>query len=179
MKKPIRVKVAGFTGTGGTQKLAKEDLDRQLTEALTGSYEPILVQWRETTFLACRDPQGGWKQYQFNDGRLRVVCIFADTEREKVEDHLRYHAAQIAWDGEIEEPAVLTQASRDTREQFASWARWQRRYRQLRRALEAKGYDKDEADKAARLILDGIRRPEDEGLRTVEDETAECAAAMA
>src|SRR5262249_5869337 len=125
MKKPNHIKFAAFVGTGRTKKLAKEDLDRQLT----GSYEPILVQWRETTFLASRDPQGGWKQYQLNDGRLRVICMSTAT---KVEDHLRYHAAQIAWDGEIEEPEVLAQASKDTREGFASWAQWQRRYRQIR-----------------------------------------------
>lgn len=170
MKKPNRIKFADFTGTGRTKKLAKEDLDRQLTEALTGSYEPILIQWRETTFLATRDPQEGWRQYELAEGRLRPICTFNNKDRADIEDCLRHHVAQIEWDGEIEEPAVLAKASQNIREQFASWARWQRRYRQLRQALEAKGYDKDEADRAAQRILDGSRRPEDFGLRTVETE---------
>jgi len=170
MTKAIRIQFAGFVGTGRTKKLAKEEFDRQLTEALTGSYAPILIQWRETTFLAIRDLQEGWRQYELAEGRLRPVCTFSNKDRAYIEDCLRHHAAQIEWNGEIEEPAVLTQASKDTREQFASWARWQRRYRQLRQALETKGYDKDEANRAAQQILDGSRHPEDYGLLTVEAE---------
>jgi hypothetical protein len=179
MKKAIRIQFAGFVGTGRTKKLAKEELARQLTEALTGSYAPILIQWRETTFLAARDLQEGWRQYEFAEGRLRPICTFSNKDRAYIEDCLRHHAAQIEWNGEIEEPAVLAKASQNVREQFASWAQWQRRYRQFRQALEAKGYERDEADKAARSILDGIRRPEEYGLRTVEAETAERVTATA
>jgi hypothetical protein len=95
--------------------------------------------------------------------RRSPVATWSDRlARADVERSLRLELARATWDGaEEESPFIL---DKEDRAEFASWVRWQKRWRFYRDALVVRGKDGFEAGCIAHDLAGGMRRPSDEGV---------------
>jgi hypothetical protein len=155
-------------GVGRTAAAAKKDALAQAERALTGSYDPVYLQFRGEARLAIRQP-GAWMTWSLERGCPTTTWSDRWT-RAHVERSLRLDLARATWDGaEEESPIVL---DKEDQAELGSWARWQKRWRFYQGALVARGKDVRKAGELAHELAGGMRRPEDEGVEAYPGEHA-------
>lgn len=133
MTKHVTVNYCGMEGSGRSVTEAKKDAARKLEQAVSGSYEPILLSCRRYAVLVYRKPLG-WDYCTVADetGFRTSLCAGSyDDNKQFIMDAARWHLAQLAWlpaDGLEAPDMVLMDMPRHQRE-FRSWAEFQLRYR--------------------------------------------------
>lgn len=158
-------RIGDIVATARTKKGARDEAFAMAEEALTGSYAPILLEYRGHQKLIVRTPQG-WEEWRFG------LCYprhqrDAGLPRTEVERSTRLELAQLAWDG-IEETSEILR-NPEERQEFARWVQWQRRYRVFRGRLLALGNGERRAGLVAQELASGLAWAGDHGLEPDRD----------
>lgn len=138
------------TAQGATQ----EEADAALLEMIRGRFRgistPLSLQFRGSTLLLWRDGDT-WVYGPLYDRPFPTgMTIGSWTSRDTVEKVARRHLAEIGWDEQEEVSPIIL--SREDQQQFADWARKEKRHRWLYRELFKKGW----LDQEAHHILCGF-----------------------
>jgi|SRR5947207_4711905 len=132
-----RANIGGVVeATGDDAEATVKRLKTLIERAFEGDYSPRIVMfrgylgisWRTTHMWAYKitDPEGLLK----SEGTLTPLrgCSSYPVEDE-IHKHLRSDMAQRAWNGEEEQSPIIE--DKEDQKAFISWARWQKRYKQL------------------------------------------------
>ena len=135
----MRITYDGMDGTGRTLTDARRDAAHKIAQALSGTYDPVLLPLPDgDIMLGFRTPTEGWSYWFWRDGRLSGGCLCALTTREDLERRMRRHAAQSTEDSRyLEHPTCTAEDKRD----FDEYRAWQQRYQ----AAKAMGLTDSEA----------------------------------
>jgi hypothetical protein len=135
----MRITYHGMHGAGRTLTEARRDAAQKIEQALSGTYDPVLLPLPDgDIMLGFRTPAEGWSYWFWRDGRLSGGCLCALTTREELERRMRRHAAQSTEDSRyLEHPTCTEQDKRD----FDEYRAWQQRYA----AAQAQGLSDSEA----------------------------------
>ena len=111
----MRITYDGMDGTGRTLTDARRDAAHKIEQALSGTYDPVLLPLPDgDIMLGFRTPTEGWSYWFWRDGRLSGGCLCALTTREELERRMRRHAAQSTEDSRyLEHPTCTEQDKRD------------------------------------------------------------------
>jgi hypothetical protein len=142
--KKVRVTYYGVEGEGRNVTEARRDAGRKIEAAMTGSYEPIVVAWRDHVILVTREP-GGWStpiivdEEGPRDGRIYSPPD-CKSEKEAIIE-AQAHIAKLGWKPEdgAEPPPFLTDKA--ARADHRTWVEFQMRYREAK----ANGMDSENA----------------------------------
>jgi hypothetical protein len=124
-------------GTGANHKEALADLDRNVDWACGHNHTHVEVRFGRV-LIASPTPQGYTSRIVPSNvltdhGHVVVsVCFYGQMDGEEVMEGLRLHAAQLAWNHEVNDDKHLGLSglgSDDRREVLRSWIRFQRLYR--------------------------------------------------
>jgi len=136
--KKITLEYCGWESSGKTVAEAKQTAAREIKAALQGSYDPILMSWRDHTILCWRTPHG-WNSRIIRD-ELGIRCngvlygsgYNGQTEHECARQ-ARLQLAQLTWKAEdgTEPPQIVQHTGLE--KEFASWAEFQYRYQDARK----------------------------------------------
>lgn len=134
--KAFTFEIGGFSASARTLKKARELVDRDITKATEGSFEPLFIDFKKCRVVIWREPCLGWT-YRTIDGVSRelsltpMVLSAKDEDREVVERRARLHVAQMLYHPGGEgfqrvtgEEAITNDV--DRREHLA-WVEWQDR----------------------------------------------------
>ncbi len=129
----------GMRGTGRTLTEARRDAAQKIEQALSGTYDPVLLPLPDGDIMVgFRTPTEGWSYWFWRDGRLSGGCLCALPTREELERRMRRHAAQSTEDSRyLEHPTCTAEDKRD----FDEYRAWQHRYQ----AAKAHGLSDREA----------------------------------
>lgn len=143
----VNITYFGMDGSGRTMTEAKKDAGRKIEQAMTGNYQPVMLQSRGIIIILWRDPQG-WRYNIITDekGNLRDKPFQCYSTGQS--DYYAEYAsallslAQMTWDGQEQRPpcldevstinsrhAVNDNAGRRLLGEFASWRGFQLAYR--------------------------------------------------
>ena len=112
----VNITYFGMEGQGNTMTDAKKDAGRKIEEAMTGSYQPVMLQSRGIAVILWRDPQG-WRYNTITDeqGKLREDAFrsYCSGRTDYYEEYASalLHLAQMTWDGQEERPPCLDEVS--------------------------------------------------------------------
>ncbi len=122
----MRITLHGMDGTGRTLTEARRDAGAKIEQALSGSYDPILLPLPNGTIMVgFRTPTEGWAYWFWREGRLAGGCLCGITTREELERVMRRHAAQSTEDARyLEHPSCTPRDHQDFQDHLV----WQRRY---------------------------------------------------
>lgn len=128
-----------IAGKGRTLSEARADLNAQLEQAVTGSYEPAIISYNGYHAVVSRTAWGGWQYRTYGPERPLITegvtdaggCVMlGNVSRNEAIQSAAFHVVQLGCplftrDDEI--PAFLADPRR--RRDLLSWCRWQRAYR--------------------------------------------------
>ena len=146
----VSIDYFGMPGSGRNVTEAKRDAGRKLQEAMTGSYNPVLLHWRGYCIFVWRTPNG-WESTVTHDpeGEFGVIRkegtlyggTHADCDREEVVRRCWEHLAQLGWKHEdgTNPPPFLK--DRRSIADFKTWAEFQIRFK----AARERGMSDDDA----------------------------------
>ncbi len=148
----------GMPGCGATVKEAKLDAGRKIEAALTGTYQPSIINWRGRTAIVYRDATNGWC-YGTMDTTEGVKQSYSTCHPSNNDDRLgvelsaRKHLAQNGQQyGERTCELFAAVGGRMTREleqaerEFAEYGTWQDAYRDAINAGKTDMEARDEAN---------------------------------
>jgi hypothetical protein len=135
----MRITYHGMNGTGRNITEARRDAGLKIEQALSGSYDPVLLPLPDGTILVgFRTPTDGWSYWFWRDGRLAGGCLCGSTTRDELERRMRRHAAQSTEDPRyLDHPSCTPRDHQDLQDHLA----WQRRYQ----AAKAMGFTDTDA----------------------------------
>lgn len=130
----VTIDYFGMQGTGRNVTTAKKDAGAKITAALSGDYNPAIIECRGTAALIFRTPTGWmWRTIVDEDGISHGV-VYGNGgygEKQEVVDTVRYHLAQQAWQPEDGETPALS-LDKSQRYEFSRWVEFQLRYREAK-----------------------------------------------
>lgn len=152
MANQVTVAYYGVEGTGRTVTEAKKDAGAKIEKQLTGTYEPVIVSYRETAYVIYRTPDGYHAMPIMSGGKIRedhsrISC--GNYDRHDVILAIRQHVSQLEWkpeDGEtipeLLKPIgqLMPDSFRRAQADYLTWVKWWMRYRT---AMEAGKNDND------------------------------------
>ncbi|SRR5579884_617422 len=129
-------KIGQAEATDDDKNTAIEKLRTLIKRAFDGDYSPHIITYRGYQGIAWRTPHNWTYKVLDPDGVQQCEgtltrlwgCSSYDSEKE-VQKHLRFHLAEIAWNGQEETSTIITDAQ--DQEQFGRNCRWQKRYKEL------------------------------------------------
>ena len=137
-QKTVYTNLYGAKGQGRNKTEAKKDAIATIEKTFAGQHSPIVFSWRNNIGLVWRETSQVLSALIVNDGEIRsgqissVCCHNCDIDG--AARSMRQHIAQLGWtfaDGESAPDILEDESEKDN---FRRWARFQRKYRELRLA---------------------------------------------
>ncbi len=105
----VRVEYCGMDGEGKTLTAARQDAARKAEKAITGTYDPTILQSRGWIILVWRDPHG-WRHSilrEKEETRCRLSYSSGSDDYDAVFAGALADLAQLSWDGQEEHSPIL------------------------------------------------------------------------
>ena len=125
----INIEYYGVHGEGRTVKEAKANAGRKISEAMNGSYEPVIVRGERLLGIVWRHPLFGlYSSLIGSDDKPSGITWYNETI-EQTTDRMKLNIAQLEANIGFDEMPMLIAGNKRLEAQYRSWLGFQRAYR--------------------------------------------------
>jgi hypothetical protein len=129
------VTVYGWEGSGASAAEAKANAIKDIEEASKGSYDPVIVKYKDMVGLGWREKIGGWwykiiRPDTIPDGKdAGYSCCGSYESKEEVKRAIIRHVCQNGYNPGSDPEAPEFMTNEEDRREHKRWASWQTGYR--------------------------------------------------